>query len=161
MLLPDRFATSVNRGKSLLERRNSSAIIPITIGAPPSRRSSMMPQPSISPTSSVSSLEEINKNLPDTLTRRATALPIINMPLIANTQGCSSDKTADDISKTLLQDTDEDVFTQYYAIDMTMDDMTRPDAKKIVRKFEHNAWSGKRKKLFKMFINATFIYYIL
>jgi len=42
-----------------------------------------------------------------------------------------------------LDDTDEDIFTQYYAIDPTMDDMTSPDAKKIVHKFQHNVWSGR------------------
>lgn len=109
----------------------------------------MVPQQTISLATSVLSSEEIDMDSPNTLTRRATALPI-----------CNSDNIDANTTEVLLKDTDEDVFTQYYAIDMTMDDMTRPDAKKIVHKFERNAWSGKEKSFYKRFTNVTFIYYI-
>lgn len=82
---------------------------------------------------------------PNMNTRRATAMSIRRMSLTADVLGSNtytaSESTATDTIG--LDDTEDDVFTQYYAIDITMNDMTSPDAKKIVHKFEHNAWSGK------------------
>ncbi|KAL9554145.1 hypothetical protein MBANPS3_002945 [Mucor bainieri] len=141
--LPDRFANPMNGVRGVPQRRNSTAIVPITLGAPPARRATMIPQQTTSPTSSMSSSEETHASLPNILARRATAMTIRRMSLTADmlVEGNAttvSDSTTDIIA---LDDTEDDIFTQYYAIDITMNDMTSPDAKKIVHKFEHNAWS--------------------
>lgn len=138
--LPDRFASPANGGRSVPQRRNSTAIIPITLGAPPFRRGTMIPQQAASPTSSMSSSEETHMSPPRTLVRRATAMSIRRMSLTADVLGCPTHTVDESMA---LDDTDEDIFTQYYAIDPTMDDMTSPDAKKIVHKFQHNVWSGR------------------
>ncbi|KAG1121643.1 hypothetical protein G6F42_012234 [Rhizopus arrhizus] len=136
--LPDRFTSPTNGGRSVPQRRNSTAIIPITLGAPPSRRATMIPQQAGSPTSNMSSSEGAHMSPPRTLARRATAMSIRRMSLTADILGCHTHTVDESMA---LDDTDEDIFTQYYAIDPTMDDMTSPDAKKIVHKFQHNVWS--------------------
>lgn len=40
---------------------------------------------------------------------------------------------------------EEDVFIHYYSIDQAIEDMTSPDAKKIVAKFEDSPWTSKSK----------------
>ncbi|GAN08579.1 cation channel family protein [Mucor ambiguus] len=140
--LPDRFANPVNRARGMPQRRNSTAIVPITLGAPPARRSSMIPQQTASPTPSIPSSEEICVPPPKISARRATAISIRRMSLAADILGCNTNavsKNTADIAT--LGDTEDDVFTQYYSIDSTLNAMTSPDAKKIVHKFEHNAWS--------------------
>ncbi|KAI8644851.1 Ion transport protein-domain-containing protein [Parasitella parasitica] len=137
--LPDRFATSANGGKRLLERRNSAAITPITLGVPPVRRSTMIARQTVSLASSISSEEE-RMSLPKILSRRATALSIRRMSLTTDIRGCDVNRI-NDTGTLPLDDTEEDVFIQYYAISGTMDNMTSSDAEKIVYEFEHNAWS--------------------
>ncbi|KAL7311607.1 calcium channel protein [Mucor circinelloides] len=136
--LPDRFANPPNGGRSAPQRRNSTAIIPVTLGAPPSRRATMIPQQTASPTSNMSSTEGTHMSPPRTLSRRASAMSIRRMSLTADILGCHTHTVDESMA---LDDTEEDIFTQYYAIDPTMDDMTSPDAKKIVHKFQHNVWS--------------------
>ena len=137
--LPDRFANPVNGARGMPQRRNSIAIVPITLGAPPARRASIIPHQTASPVLSEPSSEEIHMSPPNLLARRATLMSIRRMSLTADMLRSDTNTVH---QNTALDDTEDDVFTQYYAIDTTMNDMTSPDAKKIVHKFEHNAWSG-------------------
>lgn len=141
--LPDRFANPANGAKGMPQRRNSTVIVPTTLGALPTRRASMTPQQTASPALSMSSSEETHMSSPNILARRATLMSIRRMSLTADMLGSDTSAAHQNTTDILtLDDTEDDVFTQYYAIDTTMNDMTSPDAKKIVHKFEHNAWSG-------------------
>ncbi|KAK4512387.1 uncharacterized protein ATC70_003085 [Mucor velutinosus] len=140
--LPDRFANPANVARGMPQRRNSTVIVPITLGAPPAQRASMVTQQTATPASSISASEKAQVSPPNILARRATAMSIRRMSLTADMPGCNISTVNESTTDMLaLDDTEDDVFTQYYAIDVTMNDMTSPDAKKIVHKFEHNAWS--------------------
>jgi hypothetical protein len=58
-------------------------------------------------------------------------------------QGESSQETRDYEALESMENANDDIFTQYYAIDMPMTDMTVPDAEKIVDKFNRSCWTGK------------------
>ncbi|CEP10750.1 hypothetical protein [Parasitella parasitica] len=137
--LPDRFATFSNGGKGLPERRNSTAITPTTLGVPPARRSSMFPQQTMSLVSSLSSSEEM-MSPPKTLSRRNAALSVRRISFPSDVRGHDVSRF-NDTEVLPLDDAENDAFIQYYAIDTTMDKMTSIEAKKIIEKFEHDAWS--------------------
>jgi hypothetical protein len=82
---------------------------------------------------------------PNIVTRRASALAMRRMSYTATmmSQGESSQETRDYEALESMENANDDVFTQYYAIDMPMTDMTVPDAEKIVDKFNRSCWTGK------------------
>jgi hypothetical protein len=83
---------------------------------------------------------------PNIVTRRASALAMRRMSYTATmmSQGESSQETRDYETLESMENANDDIFTQYYAIDMPMTDMTVADAEKIVDKFNRSCWAGKQ-----------------
>lgn len=125
--LPDTFAKTTKSNKTdgavITRRKPTSTITPL-------------------PSSSTSS-SSLGISPPKTYTARASSLSIRRISL--DTSIISPAKAINDVSLEALatDNSDDDVFTQYYAIDNAMDDMTSPDAEKIVDKFQHSTWSSK------------------
>ncbi|KAI7904858.1 Ion transport protein-domain-containing protein [Cokeromyces recurvatus] len=156
LFLPDRFAEHNSIGANMLYRRNSASVItPTTLGTPRViRRKGSVSQPG-SPTTSIPSYSKSAMSSPQLLPKgQDTTLSFKLLPLIADGHNISTfsssfiknksstskqkDSTRNDINNTNF----EDVFTQYYAIDSTMNDMTNSDAKKIIHKFELSQWTA-------------------
>lgn len=102
--------------------------VPVTLGAPAGI--SELSQNSISPSNSSGGLEIFSKRTSDMSTKPMSVIS-------------PKDFINDNISGISHIDIDDTVFEHYYTVDRAMDDMTSPDAEKIVSEFQQSTWSSK------------------